>query len=311
MRRLLIAGLAAGLLLGTAACRHHGKRGRDCCPPGGLLDDPVPRGGTIAPPGLPTTPPPASKDPLPPPVIPDSGSRSFSIDPRTPPGPWDPTPSAPPFRSDVPPAPGQREVLSPDPLPRGVPPEIPLSSKPSTGGLLEEPIRPNGAAAKPDRLLDDPTTRAPVGLPGFARVPGRDAVASGRKPTLDGFDWLKASGIKTVVYLHAPSADVAPARDLAEKRGLRFVPIAVSPGTLKKAFDEFAAAVDDRGNRPLYVIDEDGVRAGSLWYLLFRTRDLLGDDTARLRAAPLGLTDAATEEQKQLWIAVQDVLARR
>ena len=89
------------------------------------------------------------------------------------------------------------------------------------------------------------------------------------------------------------------------------MPIAVSPGTLQKAFDEFAAAVADRGNRPLYVIDEDGTRAGSLWYLLFRTRDLLSDDTARLRAAPLGLTEAATEEQKQFWIAVQDFLAKR
>ena len=104
---------------------------------------------------------------------------------------------------------------------------------------------------------------------------------------------------------------MAPVRDLAQTRGLRFVPIAVSPGALPKAFDEFAAAVDDRGSRPLYVIDETGVRAGSLWYLLFRTRDLLGDDTARLRAAPLGLTEAATEEQKQFWIAVQDLLAKR
>jgi hypothetical protein len=160
-------------------------------------------------------------------------------------------------------------------------------------------------------MLDDPTTRAPVGLPGYARVPGRDGVASGRQPGLDGFDWLKANGFKTVVYLHAPSADFAPVRELATARGLRFVPIAISPGTLQKAFDEFAAVVEDRGNRPLYVIDEDGARAGSLWYLLFRTRDLLGDDTARLRASPLGLNEAATEEQKQFWIAVQDYLAKR
>jgi hypothetical protein len=338
MRRLMLGGLALGLTLGGSACHHCKKnKSRDCCPPAGsgtYLGDPVPGGGsTIPPTSVPTTPPGAVPgDPLPPPVLPSEGRGSFRIDPRAPADPWDPAPTAPSFRSDLPPAPapsrpGKTELLAPDPLPRGVAPEIPLSNT-NTSAFLEEPIRPIGGTdlppkpgaetAKPvtppgksERMLDDPTARAPVGLPGYARVPGRDGVASGRRPGLDGFDWLKSNGFKTVVYLHAPSTDFAPVRDLATTRGLKFVPIAVSPGTLPKAFDEFAAAVADRGNRPLYVIDEDGARAGSLWYLFFRTRDLLSDDTARLRAAPLGLTDAATEEQKQFWIAVQDVLAKR
>ena len=211
--------------------------------------------------------------------------------------------------------PGNTELLAPDRR-HAASRRGPAQRQAEYHAFLEEPVRPIGGTDLPpkpatDRALDDPTGRAPVGLPGYARVPGRDGVASGQRPGLDGFDWLKANGFKTVVYLHAPSADVAPARNLAETRGLRFVPIAVSPGTLPKAFDEFAAAVADRGNRPLYVIDEDGVRAGSLWYLLFRTRDLLSDDTARLRAAPLGLTEAATEERKPFWIAVQDFLAKR
>jgi hypothetical protein len=324
MRRLLFAGLAAGLVLGGSACRHHCKKLRDPCPPGGFLGAPVP-GGTIPPPAVTTTPAfPGTADPLPPPVIPDSGRSSFSFDPRTPPDPWNPAPSVSPFRAEPipppPPPPGKTELLVPDPIPGGVPAEVPLGSRPSGSGFLGEPVRPSGgadlppppgAARAPSARPDDPTTRPPTGLPGFTRVPGHDGVASGRKPTLDGFDWLRANGFKTVVYLHAPSADIAPARNLAETRGLRFVPIAVSAGTLQKAYDEFVAAVDDRSSRPLYVADEDGVRAGSLWYLVFRIQDLLGDDTARLRAAPLGLTDAATEEQKQFWIAIQDVLARR
>lgn len=326
MRRLVIGGVAAGLALGGAACQHCKKnKCRDCPPAGTYLGDPVPGGGgTIPPTSVPTTPPSAMPaDPLPPPVLPDSRG-SFRIDPRAPRDPWDPAPTVPPVRSDPPPAPprpGRPELLTPEQLPPGVSPEVPLGGKPSTGGYLGEPVRPIGgtdlppkpgtAKAPPGQVIDDPTTRAPVGLPGYARVPGRDGVASGRKPGLDGFDWLKSNGFKTVVYLHAPSDDVAPVRNLAESRGLQFVPIAVSPGTLQKAFDEFATTVGDRGNRPLYVIDETGVRAGSLWYLLFRTRDLLGDDTARLRAAPLGLTEATTEEQKQFWIAVQDYLARR
>ncbi len=334
VQRLMLGGVALGLLLGGAACRHcKSYKGRDCCPPsagGPYLGEPLPGGGgsTIPPTSVPTTPPSAMPaEPLPPPVLPDSRG-SFSIDPRTPPGPWDPAPTGP---SDLPaapapaPTPGKTELLNPDPLPGGVAPEVPLSRKPDTGGLLEEPVRAVGGTdlppkttterAKPsgktERFLDDPATRSPVGLPGYTRVPGHDGVTAGRKPTLDGFDWLKSNGFKTVVYLHAPSADFAPARDLATARGLKFVPVAVAPGTLAKAFDEFAAAVADGGNRPLYVIDEDGSRAGGLWYLLFRTRDLLGDDTARLRAAPLGLTEATTEEQKRMWIAVQDVLAKR
>jgi hypothetical protein len=326
MRRLMLSGLAVGLALGGAACQHCKKaRGRgDCCPPG-TLGEPIPGvGSTIPPTSVPTTPPSAMPaDPLPPPVLPDSSRGSFRIDPQRPADPWDPAPTAPSFRSDLPPAsppaparPGKPEVLAPDPLPGGVAPEIPLSSKPDTSAFLEGPVRPIGGTDLPpkpgaDRPLDDPTTRAPVGLPGFTRVPGHDGVASGRRPGVDGFDWLKSNGFKTVVYLHAPPADFAPVRDMATTRGLKFVPIAVSSGTLSKAFDEFSAAVADRGNRPLYVIDEDGTRAGSLWYLLFRTRDLLSDDTARLRAAPLGLTEAATEEQKQFWIAVQDYLAKR
>jgi hypothetical protein len=335
MRRTLIAGLAAGLLFGGTACHHCCKKKTGCCPEaGGLLGDPVPAPrGTIPPTAVPTTPP--SDGPLPPPVIPDSGRSSFSyqIDPRTPPGPWDPAPTVSPFRVNSPPAPAvaptppradRKELLVPDPLPGGVSPDLPLGTRPSTSGFLEDPVRSIGGSDLPPRtatepappgksnqLLDDPTTRLPTGLPGYARVPGRDGVASGRKPTLDGFDWLRTNGFRTVVYLHAPSADVTPARELAEKRGLRFVPVAVSPGTLKRALDEFTAAVGDRANKPLYVIDEDGVRAGSLWYLVFRTQDLLGDDTARLRAAPLGLTEAATEEQKQFWVAIQDVLAKR
>jgi len=147
-----------------------------------------------------------------------------------------------------------------------------------------------------------------AGLPGYVTVAGHEGVAAGRKPTLEGFDALKAYGFRTVVYLHAPGADVAPARDLAQQRGLRFVPIAVSPGTLKPAFEDFTAAL---ANKPVYVADEDGTRAGGLWYLLFRTQDLLGDDAARVRARPLGLADAVTEEQKQLWVAIQDYLAKR
>ena len=316
LRRTLIAGLAAGTLLAAGChhcCRHGHGRDRDRGP---SLGDPLPpRGERIPPPDVPTTP---GVFPAPS-VVPDTPRSSFRIDPGVGPSPgsWvGPVPGKPDPLLQAPTAPRKTETLYGDPLPRGAPPAIDVPGEKRK--YLDDPVPPaKDADAKPadppaaDRPAPAPRATVPSsapGLPEHAAVPGRDGLATGRKPTLEGFDALKANGFRTVVYLHAPNADVAPARELAQKRSLRFVPIAVSPGTLKAAFDDFTAALADR---PVYVADEDGLRAGVLWYLLFRTQDLLGDDAARVRARPLGLTDATTEEQKQFWVAVQDYLAKR
>ena len=307
LRRTLATGLAAGALL-AAGCHHCCHHDRDRGP---YLGDPVPpRGDRIPPPDLPTAPG----------VFPERRD-SYRIDPNVGPSPgaWvsptrpDPLLQAP--RSGT-------EALFGDPTPRGAPPVIDVPG--DRKRFLDDPVPPAKGEAEPKptdapRAMDPPdrpaapAPRATVpanvpGLPGYTTVAGHDGVATGRKPTLDGFDALKANGFRTVVFLHAPGADVAPARDLAQQRGLRFVPIAVSPGTLKTAFEDFTAALSAK---PVYVADEDGIRAGVLWYLFFRTQDLLGDDAARVRARPLGLTDAGTEEQKQFWVAVQDYLAKR
>lgn len=303
LRRTLVAGLAAGTLLavGCHHCCRHGSSSKGCAP---SLGDPVPpRGERIPPPDLPTTPG----------VFPERRD-SFRIDPDVglSPGSWvPPTRQVPGLQAPTAPRSGA-ESLYGDPAPRGAPPVIDVPGDKKR--YLDDPVPPaKGDEAKPadPPKAMEPRTTVPStipGLPGYAAASGHDGVATGRKPTLDGFDALKANGFRTVVYLHAPSADVAPARDLAEKRGLKFVPIAVSPGTLKAAFDEFTSSLSAK---PVYVADEDGTRAGVLWYLLFRTQDLLGDDAARVRARPLGLTDAGTEEQKQFWVAVQDFLAKR
>jgi len=217
---------------------------------------------------------------------PDVPEARFRIDPSFP-------PSSPPRTS--PPRNGKPELMLPEAPPPGVGTELPVERRSSNKGFLEAPLQPGDTN----------------GLSGYTTVPSYDRVANGRRPTIDGFDALKANGFRTVVYLHAPSANVSAARDVAEKRGLRFVPIAVAPATLRTALDEFTAIVADQAARPVYVADEDGVRSGALWYLVFRTTDVLGDDAARLRATPLGLTEATTEEQKQFWLAIQNVLAKR
>lgn len=178
------------------------------------------------------------------------------------------------------------------------------------------PGNPPGAAPKavPARV-DSNTVRAEPtppgeGLPGATPVAGLARVVAGRKPTPAGFDTLKRAGTKSIVYLHAPGSDAGAAAELAAARGLKLTALAVAPETLGDDLRAFTRVVDDPSNRPLYVADESGVRAGSLWYLYFRTREYASDEAARVRATPLGLpADAGTDEAKAFWIAVQKVLA--
>ena len=216
----------------------------------------------------------------------------------------------------VPPGPSNRTLLLPDPLLQDPLKTIP---KDPTSGILGEPIQPDAVkpaedvkSISPDTKTDLPTDAPPVGVESFAAVPGQDNVAGGKKPTVEGLDALKSKGFKTVLYLHAPDADTSAAKELVEKRGLKFVALAVSPQTLGDAGKTFAEQLKDAASKPLFVYDLDGVRAGSLWYLQFRKVDLVNDDVARIRAGALGLRDAnASEEQKQFWIAIQNQLAQR
>ncbi len=332
LRRLVLVGFLSGSLAAGVGCKHcHWLQKKDTAPtPPPMFDDPVPsRGGRIPSPSLPTSPDSA----LPPPVIPEQRNSFFRTDVPPSPGSW-----VPPGGSDlpaVPRKPPQKEVILPDPFPgasKSVAPviDLPLEIKPA--GFLEEPIVPKdnsdlpGAAAPapapppiapapkpiapPSVALEAPTAGSQAGLPGFGKVPGHPNLTTGRKPTLDGLDWLKTNGYRSVVYVYTPGTDPAPARELATKRGLNFVAVPMTPAGLRKAFDEFAKEVNDSAGKPIYVADVDG-QASWLWYLLFRTSDYLGDDAARVRAAPFGLPEAKTDEQKQYWLAVQEYLANR
>src|SRR5262249_8550745 len=137
----------------------------------------------------------------------------------------------------------------------------------------------------------------------------KEGVASGRKPTLDGFDALKQSGYRTVIYLHPDGADVSAVRDVVTKRGLAFIPIETTPEKLAAALEAFNSAVADKSARPISVFD-DGVRAGAVWYLHFRTVEAMNDDAARVRARPLGLTDQG-DEARAFALATQRILEAR
>jgi protein tyrosine phosphatase (PTP) superfamily phosphohydrolase (DUF442 family) len=274
IRRLLIIALA-GLVL-TSGCRHR------CC-----LNDPANRPNPYRPPA------PNSPLLLPPTDVPTtpgpSGAGSSPFVPRV--GPQDPLTKPP------------AELLLPDALP-GTSSRSNFPNNPAPG-VLGTPTSPRSAeppiaSAKPQPV--------PTGLPGFVRV--KDGVATGRKPALEGFAALKQAGYRTVVYLHPAGADVSAAKEVAEKRGLKFLAIETTPEKLGESLKAFNAAVADPAGRPVFVFDDDGVRAGALWYLHFRTAEAMNDDAARIRAKPLGLTDQG-DEAKAFALAIQRYLETR
>ncbi|MGL6094250.1 MAG: hypothetical protein ACRC7O_00425, partial [Fimbriiglobus sp.] len=323
------------------ACKNRGRSSGDLPPPPGggpfldapfapsddrgSLPPPFPTPGgaddRIPPTRVPTTP--GGREFLPPSVVPDSRG-SLRIDPSALPDSSMPAAAVP--RVTPRSVPSHQELLLPDPLPGGAPADFSLESSgipqppQPTRGFLEEPIRPYAAAKPPtpeplpagsdDRPLplgDTPPVplRAaglPVGVPGYAAVGDKPGLFVGRRPTVDGFDALKSAGIRTVIYLHGSDADVSPAKELAERRGLRFEPVAVSPERLGNATSTFNPLVADKSLRPAFVSDDTGARAGILWFLYFRTVDLMNDDAARVRATPLGLRDAGTDDMAKYWL---------
>ncbi len=210
-----------------------------------------------------------------------------------------PPPEIDPLRSRPGPAP---EVLFPDPIPGS---GSSRSSSPGSPGfgVFGPPSRSQTTEPPVSR-----TTEAITGLPGFVKV--ADGLASGRKPSLDGFEGLKQAGYRTVIYLHPADASVSAAKDLAEARGLKFVAIETTPEKLADAVTQFNATVTDKAARPTYVYDDDGVRAGAVWYLYFRTAEAMNDDAARVRAKPLGLTEQG-DEAKLFSLAIQRYLETR
>ena len=138
----------------------------------------------------------------------------------------------------------------------------------------------------------------------------KEGVATGRKPALEGFDSLKRQGYRKLVYLHPAGADTSALRDVAEKRGLVFVGVVTSPESLPTALEAMNAAIADRATGSVYVADDTGLRTGALWYLHFRTVDLLSPEVARIRARVIGLVEEG-DEPKAFWVAIQQYLATR
>ncbi len=179
----------------------------------------------------------------------------------------------------------------------------PPQQAPSTPPSTAKPGPAGKSQAEPAGVL-------PVGIPQFTMA--RDGVASGLRPMLDGLDWLRRQGYRTVLHIRRPGEDDSSDRKQVEKRGMKYLSLEVSPATLSSTVvEEFARIVSDQQSAPLFVYDRDGVLAGGLWYLYFRTAFALGDEEARGRAASLGLRENGDGQQREMWLAVQNYLRRK
>jgi hypothetical protein len=312
-RRLIPVALALACAAGCQTC---GKKKCDTCPPApppGAIIAPapvgtMPPGGTILPPGGTILPPAA-----PPPGVPAAPPPNFPTAPASGAG-YPPVASfygpgvhlgTPEFQGTNPP-PAARPPAGPSADIRLLTPEFGPSTAPPPVSSPEPP-----PANPPANNNPAATPAMPVGIVDFAPAIA-DRVAGGRKPALEGIDWLKANGYKSALLLRRPGENDSADRKQFEARGLTFKSLEVSPLTLSWAMvDEFAKLVGDTGAQPLFVYDSDGSLSGGLWYLYFRRVERLSDDAARLRAVRLGLKETGDGPQKEMWLAVQRLLGQK
>lgn len=262
-RRSLILMLALGFAF-SAGCRNgicHRNPPPPACPPG------VSGGTSIPPVGIPVGPPPPA--PVPRGAIPDPGpgpSGSELLLPETQP----PAKTKSEYSPSVN-APRGAVLREPDYF------EVPKPSKPAE-------VNANSANAADH----------PAGIPEFTQV--KDGVSAGQRPDLDGLDWLKAKGYKTIVHIKRPQDMDDTDRAQVEKRDLKFVSMAVTPDTLTNEWiDEFNRVVGDTTVRPIFVYGQDPQTAAVAWYLHLRTAEFLTHDEARVRAGRLGLKNESSD----------------
>jgi protein tyrosine phosphatase (PTP) superfamily phosphohydrolase (DUF442 family) len=189
----------------------------------------------------------------------------------------------------------------------GVHLEPPVAANSDGSRVPEMPKVPEKPRVRDERDL---SPAFPVGIPQFAIA--KEGVASGLRPSIEGLDWLKDNGYRTVLQVRRPGEDDAADRKQVSKRGLKYVSLEVSPETLSRQMvADFSKVVEDTGGRPLFVYDKDGMLAGGLWYLYFRTVEKDSDETARVKAARLGLSEAAEGDHKTMWLAIQKYLSEQ
>ena len=237
----------------------------------------------------------------------------------------------PPQNMPLNPTPGTRSQSAPEVL-------LPANVPPGTSGYTPPPIKggaflgepdfsaPNAAVEEkappakqtppPPMIEEGNASPLPVAIANFAQV--KENVSSGLRPNhLDGVDWLQANGYKTILFLRSEKADSkkddSSDREQARKRGMNYVRLTIAPEKVNQDLvSEFNRIVNDSKGQPIFVYDDvNGSVAGPMWFLYFRTSDLLDNDEAIVRARRHGLKEKGDDEQTRLLTAIQKYLSER
>jgi protein tyrosine phosphatase (PTP) superfamily phosphohydrolase (DUF442 family) len=296
----IVAPVALLALEGCCCCHHHRPACAPACAPACMPGSPCPPGPALPPAGAIPAPPPAAL------TFPPSNAPV--------PGAGVPAPPPPPAVSGYSSATTPNSVYSWQPGDNNVRLSPPIAAAPGAG---DNAAAPPNTASVPSKLPSGPPVTdsnapvLPVGIPQFAMV--NDKVANGLRPMLDdGLDWLKSNDYRTVLHIRKPGHDDSADRKQVEKRGIRYLTLEVSPETLsRKTVDDFNRLVSDTARYPLFVYDRDGALAGGLWYLYFRLMEHDTDETARVRAARVGLREDREGAHRAMWLAVQKLLSEQ
>lgn len=263
--RVLILTTALGSILLTG-CRDRWRPPPRPCPPGATAIPPagIPDGPPISPPPGGAVNPPRGNELL----LPEDQPKSRSE-----------------YRKTIPPRKGAT-LGEPDYVEK---PAIDESDSPAPKAEPEKPKTPKA-----------PET--PAGIADYTEV--KDGVSTGQRPTIDGLDWLKSKGFKTIVYVRRPDeVDTTDKRQI-ELRDMKYISLVVTPDTLTQDWvEEFNRVIGDASGHPIFVYGLPDT-IGPVWYLYLRTAVFLTHDEARVRAARYGLK----EEESEMFKAALKVL---
>jgi protein tyrosine phosphatase (PTP) superfamily phosphohydrolase (DUF442 family) len=150
-----------------------------------------------------------------------------------------------------------------------------------------------------------------VQAPGLRRYASiAPSVAGGSAPSVEGLDWLKEKGCRTLLDLRKSSEVEPNFVDAVYDRGMVYINLPILANRLDSnrlaRFDDLISRTD---NRPLFFCDTDGTRAALAWYIHQRTVGHDDPQSARTKAEELGL-GAAEAKLAEDYLASQKPKAR-
>jgi protein tyrosine phosphatase (PTP) superfamily phosphohydrolase (DUF442 family) len=147
--------------------------------------------------------------------------------------------------------------------------------------------------------------------PGLRRFsPVAPLITGGSAPSLEGLDWLKERGCKTLIDLRKSSEVEPNFVDAVNDRGMVYISLPILANSLDSSrlarFDDLISRTE---NRPLFFCDADGTRSALAWYIHQRVVGQEDPQGAQSKAEELGL-GAAEVKLAEDYLATQKPKAK-